>query len=513
MFVATNDLMGQLEARQETAADQHSPEKTLLSLGGVDVLARYLEILRRQHAGEVVLLDAGNSLSGTLIARSSGAQAMSEMFQRLGYDAVALAPQDLAAGPSLKFPVSPAAWMPQLFKQGTPVLMSNLLELKSAQPVTWGTSTPQLLKEINGVKVGFMGLLPDDLPAKLDAGALNGLYVEPALTAFLKQSRSLRLKGAEVIVLAMYGGAQCGLKRAEEKNLPVSKVNFDPRDPAACSSDGALARFLNELPTGSVDLVVTGGAPSKVANFINGIPVVQGFAQGTSLSRVELVWDMEKKALAREKTLIHQPVLLCHRFFQQSQDCYSEDATIDHRGLTPAKYLGEEIFPDPKTAAWMSFWRSIVASETRPVLSNENVHDWRHDAAAAVRIATGAHAAVVGGSSWDLKLPAGTATWRDLYQQKGARQGIHTVSIPAEVLESLKAELKDVWWSVGPTGVGTVSLSVNQSLWDEVLSTRLSDASVTTSEFVVADTIISWERDTVSMRASGRSPALPHTQP
>jgi|GEM_PF-6959959 len=518
ILISTNDLKGQLEAQQERSEDTHSPEKTLISVGGADIMARYMEILRAQYPEQVLLVDAGNALSGTLVSRSSGAKALVEMFARLKYDAVALSANDLAAGPSMKASLSPTGWMPSLFKtQKTPVLLSNLLDLKTTRPVDWGKTTPQLLKEINDVKVGFIGLLPDDLPAKLDASVLNGLYVEPAMQAFLKQSRSLRLKGAEVIVLVMHGGVKCGVERAQSKNLPLAKVNFDPREPKVCDNDGALAKFVNELPSGSVDAVITGGGPGKVANFINGIPVMQAFGQGTSFARVDLVWDIEKKALNAEKTMVHQPVRLCHRFFKETEDCFTEDNSVDHRQLVPARYLDKGIFPDPATAEWLQFWRDMMVSEVRPLMQNDEPQVLGQDVADAVLATSAVDVAVVGGRDWQLTLPRGITTWRDLYAQAAARESIRLVTVTGAELGMLRENLAQVWWAnqlpwETLMTKESVTLAVSGLLWQKQMR-KLSTWTHSRAPFVVADTIVSWERDTVNVRASGRSPALPHTQP
>ncbi len=516
ILISTNDLKGQLEAQQEDTQDKHSPERTLVSVGGADIMARYMEILRAQYPAQVVLVDAGNALSGTLVSRSSGAKALIEMFGRLNYDAIGLSPQDLAAGPSMKAPLSPTGWMPDLFKKQT-VLLSNLLDLKTAKPVEWGKSTPQLLKEINDVKVGFIGLLPDDLPAKLDASVLNGLYVEPAMQSFLKQARSLRLKGAEVIVLVMHGGMKCGVERAQDKNLPLGKVNFDPRDPSACDNDGALAKFVNELPQGSVDAVITGGGPGKVANFVNGVPVMQAFGQGTAFARVDLVWDVEKKALNTEKTVVHQPVRLCHRFFKETEDCFTEDPSIDHRQLMPARYLEKSIFPDPATADWLKFWRDILVTEGRPLMENDHIVELKQEAAEAMLQASLADVAIVGGKNWRLKLPQGITTWRDLYAQPAARQSVRLATVTGPELAKLKENLKHAWWATRvPWDTlltqEKITIAVSGQLWENQIS-KATTLQHTRAPFVVADTIVSWERDVVNVRASGRSPALPHTQP
>jgi 5'-nucleotidase len=518
VIVATNDLKGQLEARTLEASDKHSPEKTLIPVGGAEIFARYMEILRQKHPNGLFLVDAGNSLSGTLISRASGARSVLQFFQELRFDAIGLSLEDLAAGPGLKLPLSPRAWMPDLFRgDKLPVVVSNLIDLKTTAPVEWGQTTAQLLKSVNGVQVGVVGLLADELPTKLDAGVLNGLYVEPALQAFLKQTRSLRLKGAEVLVLLMHGGIKCGVKRAEERSLPVSKVNFDPRDPEACASESAVARFISQLPPGSVDVVITGGANQKVANFINGIPVIQAMGQGGSFARVDLVWDSDKKALDAEKTQIHQPVMLCRRFFKASEDCYTEDTTIDHRLITPARFLGEEVFPDAKTALWMNDWRQEMGRHHRPILDHDNPSLVLESVSQAILNMNVADAAVVGGINWRLALPKGVTTWKDLFSQKNARESVQRLTLKGGDLATLRSSLQQVSWAHHLNweileAREQVTLLVNGSL----ASTIQKLAEVTLQEhmpMLVADGLVPWEVDSVNVGLSGRAPALPHTQP
>jgi 2',3'-cyclic-nucleotide 2'-phosphodiesterase (5'-nucleotidase family) len=520
VIVATHDQKGQLEAYQEKVEDIHSPEKTLISVGGVEVFARYLEILRETYPSEVILVDSGNSIAGSLLARESKGNAIFATYEQVKYDAIALAAPDLAAGPKLKSATPASKWLPDVLKRfETPLVMSNLIDLKTTQPVAWGKSTPQLLKEINGVKVGFVSLFPDDLPKKLGAGVLNGLYVEPAIQALLKQTRSLRLKGANVIILTMYGGIKCGHDRAAKKNLPVSKVNFDPKDPSACELDSPLGQFLQEIPPGSVDVVITGGATNKVANYINGIPVIQAFNDGRSFARVDLVWDNRDNIIVTEKTLIHQPIRLCHRFFKKTEDCYTEDSSVDHRELIPARYLNQTIFPEPATALWMNRWRELLALNLGPILFNDKKFVPKQGLAEAILASTAADVAVVGGKSWSLSFPAGQIGWREIFKQKSAQENIQLIQVSGAELNQIKEALTEKhWWAYPGNWEDLIletqlTLAVNTVLWDRIVSLTQLNKEVELADLLIADTMVSWQQDSVSSRASGRSPALPRTQP
>jgi 2',3'-cyclic-nucleotide 2'-phosphodiesterase (5'-nucleotidase family) len=515
VVVATNDWAGNLEAQQVTAHDQFSPERTLLSVGGVEAFARYLEILREKFQGQVLLVDAGNSLAGSLIARNTNGRAVVEAFSLLKYDAIGLASADFAAGPELRSPISPMQWMPKLFERSkTPVIISNLINLKKATPVEWGNTTPQLIKSINGVKVGFISLLPDDLPKKLDASVLNGLYIEPGQLSFLRQLRSLRLKGAEVIVLIKHGGISCGEVKAREKNLPLAKVNFDPRDPNVCDKTDPFVSFLEGLPAGSVDLVLTGGAKGKVANFINDIPVVQAIGGGKSFSRVELFWDKKAKLVLRERTLIHQPTVVCHRFFKATEDCFEADPSVDHRNLVPARFLGETIFSDSLTAVLMNEWRQNSAE---PLIENFHPHNLGQEIADSLLATTELDVALIGSQGWKLMLPKGTLSYLDLYRQKAAREKIFKLTLSGFELQSLRAHIDERGWFASHTPLEdlstreSISVGMNEKLWYRLQRDLFPGKTAELQSLIIADTLVTWKQDSVQTLASGRSPALPRT--
>lgn len=524
VFVATNDWQGSLEPRTEVARDSHHPQEILVSVGGVDVFARYLHILRSLYPDQVVTVDAGNSLAGTIEARASGAEAVLGAFQELKYDAVALATPDLAAGPGLKKGATSAIkWLPPLLeKTSTPTLISNLIDLHTTAPVTWGPSVPQALKVVNGVKVGFIGLLGDG--SQLDAGLMNGLYIEPRLQALLKQTRALKLKGAEVIVLLAYGGLRCGEARAKKTSLPLSKVNFDTADSGACGTDGDLASFIQKIPVGMIDLIVTGGGPSKVANVVQGIPVVQAFAKGAAFSRVDLIYDQAANKVLVERTKIHQPTRLCHRFFKETEDCYTEDSSVDHRHLAPAMYLGQEIMPDKKMTEWHGPWRDAATKENARLITSRTT---RQDIVRCLRETLGTDLALVNSDSGAPKT-ASSLSQRDLWKIPGATDKIRLVLLRGADLESFRNYIDDLdanaEWSTLLTwnelGQQTqVLLALPQQLWTNVIEVWARARGLGYSSYLapqlVADALMPPEMDVLSSleSASDREPLLPRTQP
>ena len=70
------------------------------------------------------------------------------------------------------------------------------------------------------------------------------------------------------------------------------------------------------------------------------------FGDGQSFSYAELYVEAKSKKLRKEKTVVHQPIMFCHEFFKETNDCYHEDTSVDHKIRVPAKFLGLPVLPD-----------------------------------------------------------------------------------------------------------------------------------------------------------------------
>lgn len=337
LVVATNDIGGSLGPQSVKVKDSHHKDSQRIEIGGVDAFASYLQILKKK-AGALLLVDSGDLLP----PNPEDYSAVQEFYETLGYDALAPGLSDFGMrSPKGQNPVRSFAQDSKV-----PVLTSNLYEMKSARAVEWKGTAPYALKEISGIKVGIIGILPDDIPKLTPLDHRVGLFVEKSIQSTLHQARRLRSLGAQAIVVLTHQALDCGLDLAEESKLPLKKVNFDPRKDGVCDTNGLLGSYLARLPAKLVDVVVAGRSHQKVANFINGIVVVSGFDSLKSFSTIELFFDETTGKLLSEDTVIHQPVMVCREFFKETTDCFPEDPSVDHKSRIPAKFLGETVTPD-----------------------------------------------------------------------------------------------------------------------------------------------------------------------
>jgi hypothetical protein len=346
VIAATNDLHGQYAPQKISFKDKLNPETQNILIGGEKVMTGYFNILRKTFKN-VILLD-----SGDIFSNGSAIDRVQAFYQRLNYDALTIGLRDF----NLKVPSvlgSSSALIKEFAKNSTtPLLLSNLYELKTARGVEWVGTKSHLIKEVDGVKVGIIGLVPDDISDLTPVNNRVGLYVESMLEATLKHARLMRSLGADVIVVLTNQGLDCHSKLMDSLKLPASKVNFEPLKKNICDTKSFLGEYLLRLPPELVDVVIGGRTHEKMANIVNGVTVISGYPDGQSFSYTELVLNRNTRKINREKTLIHQPIFFCHEFFKETKDCYPEDMTVNHLNRIPATFLGEEIIPDTETNAW-----------------------------------------------------------------------------------------------------------------------------------------------------------------
>lgn len=345
VIASTNDIEGHYAPVKVSYNDKHTPGTQSMEIGGVDIIGSYFKILREQYKN-VLLLDSGDLFSGDVQETNF----VQDFYSTLKYDAVTVGLGDF----NLKLPKdysSSASYFKDFAKETeVPLLLSNLYELKTARVVEWKGSAPYIMKEIDGVKVGVIGLIPDDITKLTPVDNRVGLFVENMLQSTLRHSRLLRSLGAEIVVVLTHQGIKCGEKTAEDLHLPVKKVNFDPKKADACELTGELGEYLKRLPPNLVDVVIGGRTHEKMANYYNDILVMGGFEHGTSFNYAEFFVDAKTKKLVKEKTVVHQPVQFCREFFKETEDCFTDDSSVNHKDKIPAAFLGKPIQPDTALA-------------------------------------------------------------------------------------------------------------------------------------------------------------------
>jgi 5'-nucleotidase len=378
VIVGTNDFHGNLPLSfEKTLEDDDDKPSLMIPVGGAPIISTYFSILKQKFGRELLMLDAGDMYQGTLISNQYKGEPVVKFYNSLGYHALTLGNHEFDYGP-----VDPKRSTPKpgedrfgsikknISMSSVPFVSSNIVDLKTGELIDWDGLNHSILKNINGIKVGIIGATTQETPWKTLKDNVRGLYFEKISKVVIDFSTRLRSKGAQIIVLTTHAGLLCGYKQASEHNLPLEVFNLDPNDHSSCDLNDELGQLLREIAPGTLDAVVAGHTHSKIANFIEGVPVIESFYYGKYMGMIELFYDQSTKKILTDKTVIHQPVKFCHFFFKDSLDCNVFDQTVNHAEQVPAEFLGMKIVPDKKMEGLLAPYQRKIEKMSAEVLAH-----------------------------------------------------------------------------------------------------------------------------------------------
>jgi 2',3'-cyclic-nucleotide 2'-phosphodiesterase (5'-nucleotidase family) len=244
----TNDVHGWIMARPD--------KRTGRPVGGAAALKALLD----KDAGEKLVLDAGDWWQGTPEGSLSKGEAVAEVFNAVGYDAVEPGNHDFDAGEnSLKALIG---------KLRMPVLAANVYG-PDGKHVPWARQ--RVVKEVGGVKFGIFGLLTVHMDKLEFPKNIAGLTFRREVDEARDQVAALKKEGADVIVA-------------------VTHVGYEEPGGASFEGDQTIAR-----EAGGIDLIVGGHSHTALNRAwrdpAHGTLVVQAGSYLTKVGRTTLKID------------------------------------------------------------------------------------------------------------------------------------------------------------------------------------------------------------------------------
>jgi 5'-nucleotidase len=341
-LVGTNDLHGWVMAQEE----DYSGAK--IRAGGLATFAAYLQVLREDNPGGVVLVDAGDLFQGTLMSNITEGQVVIDAFNILRYDAAAIGNHEFDYGPV--GPVSAAtelgmdpfgALKARIAQAKFPLLSTNIYEADTGLRPSWLHADGSIIVERRGVKIGIFGLTTPQTPTvtlPINVATLRfGALATEALTA----AKRLREQGADLVVAVVHAGGRC------------ASVDH-PEDVSSCDLDsGEVFEMMKGLPENTLDAVVAGHTHAQIGHFIKGTPVIESWALGRSFGMIEFYIDPQTKRVIREKTQIHSGIEICETVDEDLLSCDPRrlQSKVEPVVSAHARFRGREITPDATVLA------------------------------------------------------------------------------------------------------------------------------------------------------------------
>ena len=218
-IISTNDLHGHLlpfsdRERDEDiifagpplkAPDLSSPEEPDREIvGGLARIAFKIDSERLKNPGGVIVLDAGDINTGTPLSDILSGEPMVATMNAIGYDGMAVGNHEFDQGrENLKYLLAETQF---------PFLSANLVNKNAGDPLA---TQPYIIKEVNGVKIGIMGLTTPSALNHLNAHDQEEIGFNSPIETARQFIPEMKRKGAQVIVALSHGGLEEDWKMAE----------------------------------------------------------------------------------------------------------------------------------------------------------------------------------------------------------------------------------------------------------------------------------------------------------
>lgn len=242
-LIQQNDIHAQLEVHWELFRGDGREEYR--RVGGIARAAAVAEAIKRE-TGAALLVDCGDAIHGTLPAMRTEGRVVVPALNAEGVD--------LFVPGNWEYGFGPDALRQRAAEMRFPVLAANLRDAGDGEPVFPGT----LVREIGGVRVGFIGLTSPIIPRMSPrfAAGLRFLDEREALASAVEELR---------------GGERCDVV------VLVSHLGF--------AQDVALVRSID-----GVDVVLSGHTHNRLARpaVVAGTILIQSGFSGSFLGRLEL---------------------------------------------------------------------------------------------------------------------------------------------------------------------------------------------------------------------------------
>ncbi len=184
VILHTNDMHGRVEPFDKNLK--------LRSIGGIARISKYIKQVKKNNTN-VLVLDAGDMLQGTLYFKVFNGLPNINFMHKAGYDLAVLGNHEFDKGISILEQIVNAAKFP--------LLCANVKFIDN--PELNNKVKPYLIKNYNGLKIGIIGIVTDDL--KTLTGSSKQIEVYDDVTTTQKYADLLKDKVDFIIVLSHIG--------------------------------------------------------------------------------------------------------------------------------------------------------------------------------------------------------------------------------------------------------------------------------------------------------------------
>lgn len=232
-IITTNDLHGVIAPQKAHFMNPNFPPDIL----GWAAYHEYIQNLREELEAKgdgLLILDGGNFFQGNPVGLVDGGKSVIEWMNLIGYDAITLGPNDFILGTDNILELAELA--------DFPLLASN---------INLNNTAPYIIKNIQGIKIAIIGIIPSNLSELVLDHNLNSIKLDKEIPTLSKIVESVKSLGADLIIALSSNGIPWD--REDEYEKFIKKLSeFNPNEDEVNALE--LGYFAE-----NVDLMVVGG--------------------------------------------------------------------------------------------------------------------------------------------------------------------------------------------------------------------------------------------------------------
>ncbi|SEO45437.1 5'-nucleotidase C-terminal domain-containing protein [Paenibacillus sp. OK076] len=264
-LIGINDFHGQLDTTS-IVSDKKA--------GTAPILATYLKEAQAKYEHSLLFHNGDSVGASAPVSSLDRDEPTMEWMNMMGFDVASLGNHEFDQGI--------AALKAQIFggldpKEGKVTHAGAKFDYVNANVIETATGKtlikPYVIKEVGGVKIGFIGLVTKSTPAKVSPSGTAGvrfLSAEEEVEAVNKYAKELQDQGVETIIVLAH----------------------DPATTKEGVTTGEAADLAKALPADSpVDVIVAGDNHALANGEVNGKLIVQAYSYGTAFEDIKLMID------------------------------------------------------------------------------------------------------------------------------------------------------------------------------------------------------------------------------
>ena len=468
-------------------------EELIYKTGGLEFVARYINILREEFgANRVLYFDGGDFYQGGMASVLFDGEIMQDFFNIIGLNGSTIGNHE--------FDYSRSWIESKISKAKYQTLVNNIQDnstLKKSGALGKNHERSHLykIKLDNGdeIKIGIIGLtfnMKNDKKMPNTWGNRNtwdNLQFFHYMTELEQESKQLRKLGASAVIALTHFGLVCNQTLAMKLDM-YNKSSIQ----GECfreDEDSVLYKLLDNLKPGILDGIIGGDTHMEMHHWENGIPMMSVPTHARYLNIMYLPFKNDENGnyiLVSDEVKIEGPLPACEKIFKNSQNCelISSKEYFEAGELINYSWHGKKIEKDKTVQPlYDKYYKKYKEYAEQSIVTFEGFDKIKVDKSGdcilcntyldAIADIKNADFAIINRGIFPEELVPCTLTREDFYNQMPYLDKICTVNITGEELKKIVGTVQSVGKNFYPSSNLKQSLKIGQDGKKEMVNIEL----------------------------------------